>query len=302
MLIEGLTGSGSGAQIDPVGQHVARVDVGLHRGQLELLPGIANDLTAYGGHVISASEIRFYLGGGRLRLDDAELKMGGATRPLMELVVRDRVRALPGVRFVERCDVEGVVTTPDLTRVTGVRLRSRTDPKADETLVADLVVDTMGRGSRSPRWLAELGYPVPDDERMRVDVHYSTRLFHRERADLGGCRHVVAGLPPGGRRGGLTLAVEDERWLVTLVGMLGERPPTELDGFVEYAWTLSPDELNEVVTRSTPIGEGVTGAFHEYGRRRYDKLPSFPERYVVSGDAVCSLNPVLRPGDERRDR
>lgn len=210
--------------------------------------------------------------------------------------MRDRVRALPGVRFVERCDVDGVVTTPDKTRVTGVRLRSRTDPKADETVAADLVVDTMGRGSRSPRWLADLGYPVPDEKRMRVDVHYSTRLFHREPADLDGCRHVIVGLPPSGRRGGLTLAVEGDRWLVTLVGMLGERPPSDLDGFVEYARTLWSGEVHEVVDRATPIGEGVTGAFHEYVRHCYDRLTAFPDRYVVSGDAVCSLNPVYAQG------
>lgn len=280
----------------PQGRHAHQLLPGGFNGLAELLPGFADDLTAYGGHVIPASEIRFYLDGGRLQLDDAGMKMGGATRPLIELVVRDRVRALPGVQFLERCDVDGLVTTPDRTRVTGVRLRWRTDPKADEILTADLVVDTMGRGSRSPRWLAELGYPVPDEERMRVDVHYSTRLFHREQGELEGCRHVVVGMPPGGRRAGLTLAVEDDRWLVTVVGMLGERPPTDLDGFVEYARTLSSDEVHDVVTGSTPIGEGVTGAFHEYVRRRYDKLPSFPERYVVSGDAICSLNPVYAQG------
>lgn len=92
------------------------------------------------------------------------------------------------------------------------------------------------------------------------------------------------------------MAVEGDRWLVTLVGFLGERPPADLDGFVEYARTLWSDELHEVATRATPIGEGVTGVFHKYVRRRYDKLSQFPDRYVVSGDAVCSLNPVYAQG------
>lgn len=280
----------------PQGRHAhLLLPAGLN-GLAELFPGIVDDLQANGAHLIPASEFRFCLGGGRLRLDDDSLTICGATRPAIEAVVRDRVRALPGVRLVERRDVAGVVTTPDRTRVTGVRLRSRTDTNADEIVAADVVVDTMGRGSPSPRWLAALGYAVPDEERMRVGVHYSTRLFQRQRGDLEGCRHVVAGIPAGGRRGGLVLAVEDDRWLVTLVGFLGERPPTDLEGFVEYARTLSTNELHEVAAGATPVGEGVTGAFQEYVRRRYDRLSQFPERYVVSGDAICSLSPIYAQG------
>lgn len=280
----------------PQGRHAHHLMPGGLSDLAELLPGLLDDVTAYGAHLIPSSEVPFYLGGGRLRLDDDGLMVCGATRPLIEAVVRDRVRALPSVRFVERCDADGLVTTPDKTRVTGVRLRSRIDPQADETVAADLVVDTTGRGSRSPHWLADLGYPVPEEERMRVDVHYSTRLFHREATDLDGCRHAIVGIPPGGNRGGLTLAVEGNRWLVTIVGMLGERPPTDIDGFIDYARTLASGEIHEVASAATPIGQGTTGAFHEYLRRRYDRLPSFPERYVVSGDAVCSLNPVYAQG------
>lgn len=280
----------------PQGRHAHHLMPSGLTGLNELFPGIVDDLQAHGAHIIPVSEVPFYLGGGRLRLDEDGLRICGATRPLIEAVVRDRVHALPGVRFVERCDVTGVITTQDRTRVTGVRLRSRTDPSGHEAMAADLVVDTTGRGSRSPRWLADLGYAVPDEERMRVDVHYSTRLFHREPEDLGGCRHVIVGIPPGSRRGGLTLAVEGDRWLVTLVGFLGERPPTDLDGFIAYTRTLWSGELHEVVSHATPIGEGATGVFHEYVRHRYDKLAQFPDRYVVSGDALCSLSPVYAQG------
>lgn len=280
----------------PQGRHAHHLMPSGLSGLDELFPGVVEDLQTHGAHIIPAPEVPFYLGDGRLRIDDGGLSMCGATRPLIEAVVRERVHALLGVRLIERCHVTGVVTTPDRARVTGVRLRSRTDPDDDRIISADLVVDTMGRGSPSPRWLADLGYGVPEEERMRVDVHYSTRLFHRRPGDLDGCRHVIVGIPPGGRRGGLTLAVEGDRWLVTLVGFLGERPPTDLAGFVEYARTLWSGELHEVVTRATPIGEGVAGAFHEYVRRRYDKLSQFPDRYVISGDAVCSLSPVYAQG------
>ena len=80
--------------------------------------------------------------------------------------------------------------------------------------------------------------PVPDEERIHVGVHYTTRLFRRWPETSGDWRNVNADIPPGERRGAVALAVEGDRWIVTLVGILGERPPTDLDGFVEYARTL----------------------------------------------------------------
>lgn len=163
-------------------------------------------------------------------------------------------------------------------------------------MAGDLTVDATGRGSRSPRWLADLGYVAPGEDRLEVGVHYATRLFRRVPGDLDGCRHVTVAIPQGERRGGLLLAVEGDRWLVTLVGLLGERPPTDLDGFVNYARTLWAGDLHEVVATAEPIGEASTGAFPTYLRRRYDRLRRFPSRYVVTGDAVCSLNPLYAQG------
>jgi 2-polyprenyl-6-methoxyphenol hydroxylase-like FAD-dependent oxidoreductase len=144
--------------------------------------------------------------------------------------------------------------------------------------------------------VADLGYPSPDEERLQVGVHYTTRLFRREPGDLERCQAVVVTIPPGDRRGGALLAVEGDRWLVTLIGLLGERPPTDLDGFVEYTRTLWVADLHEVVAAAEPLGEASTGGFPGYVRRRYDRLQRFPDRYVVTGDAMCSLNPVYAQG------
>jgi 2-polyprenyl-6-methoxyphenol hydroxylase-like FAD-dependent oxidoreductase len=94
----------------------------------------------------------------------------------------------------------------------------------------------------------------------------------------------------------VALAVEGDRWIVTLVGLMGERPPADLDGFVEYARTLWVADLHELVAAAQPLADAATGGFPSYLRRRYDRLPRFPDRYVVTGDAVCSLNPVYAQG------
>jgi 2-polyprenyl-6-methoxyphenol hydroxylase-like FAD-dependent oxidoreductase len=261
-----------------------------------LLPGVLGDMAARGAHVIEAPEWRFYMGGARLDLRDRGLRITGATRPLIESVVRDRVLALDGVELLDGWNARELTTTPDRGRVTGVRLRSSADPQEHRTLAADLVVDTMGRGSPSPRWLDELGYPAPEEQRLKVDVHYTTRLFHRDPTDLEGCGNVLVDIPPDGRRGGFALAVEDGRWLVSLVGLLGERAPSDLDGFTDYAASLWTADLHEIVEGAVPVSEPATHSFPAFSWHRYDRLQRLPERYLVSGDAVCSFDPRLGQG------
>ena len=278
----------------PQGRHAHILLPGGLRGLADLFPGIAGDLRFHDAHIIPAAEFRFYIAGGRLRLDDPELQIVGATRPLLEMVIRKRVCALSNVTFVEG-DARGLIATADRARVTGLRLPPG-HPDADRVAAGDLIVDAGGRGSRSPHWLAELGYAAPDEQRFPVGVHYTTRLFHRTGKDLDGCRHVVVSIPRGRRRGGLALAVEGDRWLVTLVGLAGERPPADLDGFTAYTRSLWTADLHDLVTGAPPVGQASTGAFPAYLRRRYDRLRRFPARFVPVGDAVCSLNPVYAQG------
>lgn len=261
-----------------------------------LLPGAIDEIAARGGHVIAAPEWRFNMGGARLPLEDASLQVVGATRPLLEAVVRDRVLAMDRVEVLEGWSARQLTATGDRARVTGVQLRSQADPDEHLTLAADLVVDTTGRGSPSPRWLAGLGYEPPEEQRLQVDVHYATRLFRRQPGDLDGCRHVLVDVPPGGRRGGVALAVEGDRWQVTLIGMLGERPPTDLDGFTRYAASLWTDDLHRIVDGAPALDDGAPRAFPSFSWHRYDQMASLPQGYLVGGDAVCSLDPRFGQG------
>lgn len=280
----------------PQSQHVHLLVPGGIERMETLLPGAVGEIAARGGHVIPAREWRFNMGGDRLRLEDDGLRVLGATRPLLEAVVRDRVLSLTHLELLDGWTARELTTTDDRSRVTGVRVRSQADPDDHRTLDADLVVDTTGRGSPSPRWLADLGYEPPQEERLRVDVHYATRMFRRHQDDLGGCRQVLVDVPPDGCRGGVALAVEDDRWQVTLVGMLGERPATELGAFVEYAASLWSGDLHDIVDGANPLDEGEPRAFPSFSWHRYDQLGRLPDRYVVAGDAVCSLDPRFGQG------
>ena len=85
----------------PEGRHVHILLPAGRAGLAELLPGVIDDLRAQGARLIDTGEVRFHIAGGSLRLDDADLELLARTRPLLESVVRDRVRAHPGVQFLE---------------------------------------------------------------------------------------------------------------------------------------------------------------------------------------------------------
>ncbi len=261
-----------------------------------LLPGVLADLAARGGHLVGSPDWRFLMGGGRLALQDPDLRITGATRPLIEATVRDRVLALDGGELLDGWSAREPTTTDDRRRLTGVRLRSVADPDEVRTLDADLVVDATGRGSSAPRWLAHLGYVPPDEDRLVVDVHYVSRQFRRGPDDLDGCGNVLVDVPPGQRRGGVALAVEDDRWLVSLVGVVGERPPADLPGFVDYAASLWADDLHQIVAGAEPIGDASHHAFPAFSWHRYDALEDLPEGFAISGDAVCSFDPRFGQG------
>src|SRR5258708_23866640 len=85
-------------------------------------------------------------------------------RGLLEWVLRQRVQALPNVRFLYHQEVTGLATTADCLRVTGIHIRERGQLEQQTTLSGDLVIEASGHSSKLRQWLAALCDEVTEHE------------------------------------------------------------------------------------------------------------------------------------------
>jgi 2-polyprenyl-6-methoxyphenol hydroxylase-like FAD-dependent oxidoreductase len=289
----------------PQGPHAHLLLAGGQQVLEDLLPGFWYEMTSAGAVPGDLQrDLHWYLDGQLMRPAESGLIGMGLSHPLIEHLIRARVAALPGVQITGAAEVTGLLTTRGHERVTGVRLRRHqpgttgqdTTEQGTAELPADLVIDAPGRSSAAPAWLAELGYPTPHPTQIRTDAVYVTRHYQREPHQLDGRQGTWTVPFPGQPRSGVVIAQENNQFAVQLAGLLGEEPPASGPGLLAYAESLPAPDIADVIRSAQPLGEPAQLRYPASVRHHYEKLGRYLGGFLVTGDALCGLNPVYGQG------
>lgn len=286
----------------PQARHVHALITRGSRELERLFPGFLADYKAAGAH-----EIDVPYEGALLRRFGWQQRMRSdcptyfATRDLTESIVRRRVLAISNVEVRDHTEAAGLIAASgDAGRVSGVRAKRRGGGGAFE-LAADLIVDASGRSSKAPAWLEELGRAPAPEEVVDSFAGYSSRWYEapepsRRPSDQWWRMIWIDPAPPEQLLGGVLFPVEENRFIVTLIGYSRNYPPNDEAGFERALSDVRSPILARTVAPAKPVTSVYSNRALANRRRRYEKIADPLAGFIAMSDSVCTFNPMFGQG------
>jgi 2-polyprenyl-6-methoxyphenol hydroxylase-like FAD-dependent oxidoreductase len=225
------------------------------------------------------------------RPDDDRFRFVTGRRPVIESVLADAARDEDGLTVRRGVTVAGLMTGPSkdggVARVTGVRTTDGVE------IPADLVVDAMGRKTKSAAWLVEAGGSAPQTESEDCGFTYYTRYF------TGPATPPKVGpvLAPIGSLTLLTLVGDNNTWSLTVFTETGDAPLKAFRHNDAFTRVIRACPLQAHWLDGTPITDvlPMAGVLDRYRRFVVDGKP-VATGFAAVGDAWSCTNPSAGRG------
>ena len=218
-----------------------------------------------------------------------------ASRPLIEHCLQKSTRQQSNIAFNGGQRVVSLATTADGKAVTGVR--SEAAGQGIHTVAADLVVDASGRGALTLDLLKSLGYAAPLETAIGMDMGYTSIRFAVPDDAPAGWKAVSTGAnPPHSSRAAWLWPIEGRQWLLTLLGMRGQKPPGDWGAAQDFLRSLRTRTIHDAVSRAERVDGIHRFALPSSVMRHFERLQAFPRRLLPIGDAICRFNPFFGQG------
>lgn len=222
------------------------------------------------------------------------------SRCILDWLIHRRLMQFDTLQILESSSVTGLLSSPDRTAVTGVRVRRRGREGGEvqlEEISADLVVDASGYSSQAPKWLKAAGYEVPSETVITTSMGYASRLYEIPpdfQANWQGIYLQAA--PPERTSMGVLYPIENNRWIVAVCATAPQRPSTDEAAFLAALKALPSPEIYNAVLHAKPVSE--ISIYYPPGNRlrHYERLHRQPQNFIALGDAVCSFTPIYGQG------
>jgi 2-polyprenyl-6-methoxyphenol hydroxylase-like FAD-dependent oxidoreductase len=277
----------------PQANHNHVLVLGGYRAAVEIFPGLDQSLVANGALAVDwYKDLKMYRNDGwRPRYVSGAAGVT-SNRVTLEKTVRAELSKTQ-VEIIDNCEVQALLHDAEQSRITGVAYR-----RHDETheLTCDLVVDTSGRSGGSRKWLSELNYPPPWETLVDPLCSYSTRWYSQlSPGEYDWKLFKVAENKDYGRVASIVQTQADE-WVVTLQGFLGDYPPSDEAGFLDFARSFPVSDVYDAIKHAVPKSSIFPYRRMHNTWRHYERVRKWPENYIVAGDANCILNPAYGLG------